>query len=82
MKTYRRSTNRFLLICWWLTVYFKYGINLNTETPTPEQIRDAVTEILTKDMYARNVKKLSKEFELYNPNELTAGYPGELLSKN
>lgn len=62
--------------------FFKYGINLNTETPTPEQIRDAVTEILTKDIYAKNVKKLSREFELYNPNELTAGYLGELLSKN
>jgi MGT family glycosyltransferase len=62
--------------------FFKYGINLNTETPTPEQIRDAVTEILTKDIYARNIKKLSREFELYNPNELTAGYLGELLSKN
>jgi UDP:flavonoid glycosyltransferase YjiC (YdhE family) len=61
--------------------FFKYGINLNTETPTPEQIKHAVTEILTKEVYTKNVKKLSGEFELYNPNELTVGYIGELLNK-
>ena len=62
--------------------FFKYGINLNTETPTPAQLRVAVTEVIEKDIYVKNVRKLSKEFALYNPNELSMGYIGELLNKN
>ena len=62
--------------------FFKYGINLNTETPTPAQLRVAVEEITEKDTYVKNVRKLSKEFELYNPNELSTGYIGQLLNKN
>lgn len=62
--------------------FFKYGINLNTETPTPLQLRVAVEEITANNIYVRNVRRLSKEFELYNPNELSSGYIGELLNKN
>ncbi len=38
------------------------GINLPTDTPTPEQIRDAVDQILTKPEYRTNAKKLQQEF--------------------
>jgi MGT family glycosyltransferase len=62
--------------------FFKYGINLNTETPTSVQLRVAVEEVMEKDIYVKNVRKLSKEFELYNANELSTGYIGELLNKN
>jgi MGT family glycosyltransferase len=62
--------------------FFKYGINLNTEMPTPEQLRAAVKEVMGKEIYVKNVRKLSKEFELYNANELSSGYIGELLNKN
>lgn len=62
--------------------FFKYGINLNTEMPTPAQLRIAVKEVMEKDIYVKNVRKLSKEFELYNANELSTGYIGELLNKN
>jgi MGT family glycosyltransferase len=62
--------------------FFKYGINLNTETPTPAQLRVAVEEVTEKDIYVKNVRKLSKEFELYNANELSTGYIGQLLNKN
>jgi UDP:flavonoid glycosyltransferase YjiC (YdhE family) len=60
--------------------YLKYGIDLKTETPKPEQIRDAVNEIFNNKEYAQNIDKLSKEFAQYNPNKLMEKYVAELIS--
>lgn len=59
--------------------YFKYGINLKTETPKPEQIRKAVEEAITNPVYKQNIERLSEEFEQYNPNELCERYVAELI---
>jgi UDP:flavonoid glycosyltransferase YjiC (YdhE family) len=50
--------------------YFKLGINLNTETPTPAQIRDAVNRVMANQEYAENVKELAEEFDHYDPRFL------------
>ncbi len=54
--------------------YFKLGINLRTEKPTPAQIRQAVERVLADDTYKRNVNRLSQEFERFNPNQLCKQY--------
>jgi hypothetical protein len=62
--------------------YFNLGINLRTETPTPLQIRNSVTKLLTDLTYRRNVKRLHKEFSYYKPNELVALYVDKILAEN
>ena len=54
--------------------YFKYGINLKTERPTPAQVRAAVQEVTSNSIYKQNVKKLAHEFTQYNPYELCRQY--------
>ncbi len=61
--------------------YFKLGINLGTEKPKPEQIRAAVEKILGDTAYRINVEKLGKEFNRYNPGELSARYISNLLNQ-
>lgn len=61
--------------------YFHLGVNLKTETPTPEQIRKAVDEVTGNEAFRKNVKALNKEFSLYNPAELCERYLLELLPK-
>jgi UDP:flavonoid glycosyltransferase YjiC (YdhE family) len=62
--------------------YFKYGINLKTETPKPEQIRSAVNEILDDETYRLNVEKLAAEFDRYDPVGLFTKYLEEVLKSN
>lgn len=62
--------------------YFKYGINLKTETPTPAQIAAAVAEVTSNDMYKLNIEKLSNEFAKYNANELCLKYVTALTQHN
>ena len=50
--------------------YFKLGINLKTETPSPEELRIAVKQVIADTIYAENVKKLAGEFRQYNPYEI------------
>ncbi len=59
--------------------YFKLGINLKTEKPTPDQVKNAVQEIFNSRVYAENVTALNKEFSTYNPQELCASYVAEIL---
>lgn len=48
------------------------GIYLATDTPTPEQIRDAVNQILAKPEYRACAQKLAREFASYDSTkELT-----------
>jgi len=59
--------------------YFKLGINLKTEKPTVDQLRESVTEITANDVYTENVKGLAQEFRQYEPNELFAQYLTEVV---
>lgn len=61
--------------------YFKLGINLKTETPSPQQIRRSVTDVLNNQVYKRNVAKLSEEFSKYNPNKLCTDYIRAILKE-
>jgi UDP:flavonoid glycosyltransferase YjiC (YdhE family) len=58
--------------------YFKYGVDLKTENPAPDQIRKAVFEVIGNPMYKRNVESLNEEFSGYNPDKLFEGYVAEL----
>jgi len=60
--------------------YFKIGIDLKTEVPSPAAIRDAVNKILIDSSYKNNITKLSDEINGYNGNELSAGHIAELLT--
>jgi len=59
--------------------YFKLGIDLKTEFPTPAQIRAGVEKVLADATYKSNVKKLSREFKDYNPQSLCTQYIDDLL---
>ncbi|MGG3891740.1 nucleotide disphospho-sugar-binding domain-containing protein [Metabacillus fastidiosus] len=57
------------------------GINLRTDSPSEEQIRNAVEQVLGNSMYKQKVKTLQKEFELYDAYELTVKYLEEIAVK-
>ncbi|MFA9557759.1 nucleotide disphospho-sugar-binding domain-containing protein [Evansella sp. AB-rgal1] len=56
------------------------GINLRTETPSEEQIRSSVRDILMNSSYKNNVSKLQKEFERYDAYQLTVQHLEEIVS--
>ena len=60
--------------------YFGLGINLKTETPTPDRIKSAVGEVFNDPMYKKNVAALGNEFKEYATNELCAAYVREVLA--
>ncbi|WP_041258356.1 glycosyltransferase [Fibrella aestuarina] len=62
--------------------YCQVGVDLRTETPTPDQIRRAVATILGDETYRRQVRRLSDEFGRYNPNQLAEQYINELLAQS
>ncbi len=62
--------------------YFKVGINLKTETPSPAQIKTSVTQVLSNPKYRINVQRLGAEFSNYDTNRLCAEYVSDLLYKS
>ncbi|WP_192348531.1 glycosyltransferase [Algoriphagus sp. Y33] len=54
--------------------YFNYGVNLGTETPDIEAIRNAVKEVLNNGLYKKNIARLNAEMAEYNAYELCEGY--------
>ena len=46
------------------------------------QLKKAVEEVLTNDLYTKNVKQLSEEFKEYSPNELGTKYVASLLKND
>ena len=54
--------------------YFKLGINLRTERPTPAAIDQAVNRIVNDREYKDNVKELAAEFSRYDPYEKSARF--------
>lgn len=61
--------------------YFKLGVNLKTEWPRPAQMKKAVEDVISNDIYRDNVIKLGREFNGYKPNELCAYYVKDILQK-
>ena len=59
--------------------YFNYGVDLQTETPDTEAIRNAVKEVLENALYKSNIAKLKAEMAEYNALELCEQYIAELL---
>lgn len=59
--------------------YFRYGVNLKTETPRPVQIRCAVEAVLSEPVYRTNVETLQKELAAYSPEQLCEHYVATLL---
>lgn len=62
--------------------YFKIGINLNTETPKPQAIREGVEKILNDPGYYHRVKALREEFEEHDPNGLCLKYVEDILTSD
>ena len=52
--------------------YFRLGIDLKTEKPTPEKIKTAVNDVLDNPVYKQNVEKLKAEFRSYDTRKLSA----------
>ena len=59
--------------------YLKYGINLKTETPLPLQIKQAVNEVISNNIYRKNIERLGQEFAAYHTTELCENYVSSLL---
>lgn len=59
--------------------YFKCGINLKTETPTPAQLKKATEEIFANPEYRESIAKLANEFNQYHPGSLCEKYADELI---
>lgn len=62
--------------------YFKLGINLKTERPSPSQIKDAVKKLSADPSYKKNVETLAAEFAQYAPNEMSEKYIEQLLQQH
>ncbi|GAB3717949.1 hypothetical protein GCM10027592_60490 [Spirosoma flavus] len=62
--------------------YFKVGINLKTETPTPARIKKSVEQVLSDPYYRINVQRLGAEFKQYDTNRLCEQYIAELLNQS
>lgn len=62
--------------------YFRLGVNLKTEKPTPQQVYNGVLKVFNDKSFEENVLELSKEFSEYNPEKLCAQYVSELLGVN
>ena len=62
--------------------YFHLGINLKSERPSSDAIKQAVENVLKNSVYRQNVQELAEEFERYNPAELTEHYVASVLKNN
>lgn len=60
--------------------FFKYGIDLKTETPDAESIRKAVHTVLDNKEYSDNVERLAREFSQIDSEELCSICINQLLS--
>ena len=56
------------------------GINLRTDSPSEEQIVQAVDQLLTNPIYKQKVETLQKEFQTYDAYKLTVNYLEEIVA--
>jgi UDP:flavonoid glycosyltransferase YjiC (YdhE family) len=61
--------------------YFKLGINLGMERPTPLQVRQAVEKVFADDVYRKKVKELALEFSRYDAYERCSQYISRVAGK-
>jgi UDP:flavonoid glycosyltransferase YjiC (YdhE family) len=59
--------------------YFKIGVDLKTELPKAQQIRNAVDEVTGIDLYKMNIENLANEFQHYDANSLFANLVAQVL---
>ncbi len=59
--------------------YFKIGIDLNTENPTPAAIKTAVEKVLNDGSYKQNITGLKQEFASYDTMQLCEKYISEVV---
>jgi MGT family glycosyltransferase len=59
--------------------YFKVGLDLKTDTPEVNVIRDAVNEVLANPVFQGNVSKLARELDAYDPLELSTKHIIEVM---
>lgn len=52
--------------------YFKIGIDLRCEKPSPDTIFDAVQQVMTTTRYKTNITQLAEKFSQQDPNALAA----------
>lgn len=62
--------------------YFDYGINLNTEGPEPQAIRDAVEKIISDKRYKQNISDLFDELNEYDSIKLCVNHVQSLLKES
>ncbi len=56
------------------------GINLKTKTPTPEQLRAAVRELLTNQRYRQNARRIQADYARHNAPEEAAALLERLVA--
>ncbi|WP_211345690.1 glycosyltransferase [Paraflavitalea soli] len=61
--------------------YFKLGVDMKTEKPTPAKVKESVEEVLSNEHYQQQVKKLAAEFNRYDPHLLCERYVAEVLQQ-
>ncbi|KAF8915056.1 putative UDP-glucuronosyltransferase 2A3 [Mucidula mucida] len=54
------------------------GVNLKTDTPSPEQVRTAVREVLDHPKYTARAVEIEKEMQTYDPIQIIADSVDEL----
>lgn len=59
--------------------YFRLGVNLRTELPTPAQIKAGVQAVIADKSFRKNVDTLREELSTYNPQLLCEKYVYEVL---
>lgn len=60
--------------------YFGAGINLNTETPAKEAIREAAEEVMRNNQYKNKATEICDKMAQYQSEQLCADYIAELLA--
>jgi UDP:flavonoid glycosyltransferase YjiC (YdhE family) len=60
--------------------YFKLGVNMKTEHPSPKKLKAAVEQVLADKSYRKNVAAMAKAFAKYSPAALCEKYVSELVN--
>lgn len=61
--------------------HFKYGVDLRTESPAAEAIREGVEQVLTNGIYKQNVIRLANEIKEYDAITIVASCVVKLLAE-
>lgn len=59
--------------------YFKLGLNLATDTPTSEQVKEAVNKVFADSTCKEHISRLADEINTYDAIETSADYVARLV---